>query len=110
MSNSDRQLPLAPVSECECADSVPTYIPACSPVCRRTRSQVSKRSAKSQKPLTSQLDVPSSVEEIRCAMNVEHCVTISTDTSLDNTAGSSSSNIADKATNLDLKHLVNLCR
>ncbi|GBN58653.1 hypothetical protein AVEN_243511-1 [Araneus ventricosus] len=48
-------------------------------------------------------------EEISCTMNVEHCVTISTDTSLDNTAGSSSSNIADKATNLALDSVSGIC-
>ncbi|GBN56494.1 hypothetical protein AVEN_119346-1 [Araneus ventricosus] len=50
MSDTATKSSSGPATGCVCADSAPPTTPACSPICRRTMSQVARRTAIPQQP------------------------------------------------------------
>ncbi|GBN58470.1 hypothetical protein AVEN_187348-1 [Araneus ventricosus] len=101
MSDSDFRHPSEHVSSCVCPDSVQPTAPACSPVCRRTRSQVAKRAAISQQ-------FPSSPIEICSAANVVGPPATVKDTALDFSSGINSKS-AEKANLLSHDQISGIC-
>ncbi|GBO35647.1 Retrovirus-related Pol polyprotein from type-1 retrotransposable element R2 [Araneus ventricosus] len=57
MSDTVTKSSSEPAAGCACADSAPPTTPACSPICRRTRSQVAKRNATQQQSPSSSIEI-----------------------------------------------------